>query len=47
MEAVPLVYNTTRTGQVELGSRRFELRRVRFPREPDPEYFVVAVLENA
>lgn len=47
VEAVPLVYNTTRTGEVELGGRRFELRRVRFPREPDPEYFVVDLLENA
>lgn len=47
VEAVPLVYNTTRTGQVELGGRRFELRRVGFPREPDPEYFVVDLLENA
>lgn len=46
VEAVPLVYNTTHTGEVELGGRRFELRRVRFPREPDPEYFVVDLLEN-
>jgi len=46
VEAVPLVYNTTRTGDVSLGGRRFELRRVRFPRKPDPEYFVVDLLEN-
>ena len=46
VEALPLVYNTTCTGEVELGGRRFELRRVRFPRQPDPEYFVVDLLEN-
>lgn len=47
VEALPLVYNTTRTGELELGGRRFELRRVRFPRKPDLEYFVVDLLENA
>ncbi|MDT8437086.1 MAG: hypothetical protein RRA92_10075 [Gemmatimonadota bacterium] len=47
VEALPLVYNTTRTEEVELGGRRFELRRVRFPRSPDPEFFVVDLLENA
>lgn len=47
VEAVPLVYNTTRTGEVRLGGRRFELRRVGFPRKPDREYFVVDLLENA
>lgn len=46
VEAVPLVYNTTRTGEVHLGPRRFELRRVRFPHRPDAEYFVVDLLEN-
>lgn len=46
VETVPLVYNTTHTGEVEVGGRRFELRRVRFPQEPDPEYFVVDLLEN-
>ena len=47
VEAVPLVYNKTRTGKVRLGGRRFELRRVRFPRRPTPEYFVIDMLENA
>lgn len=47
VEAVPLVYNTTRTGEVELAGRRFELRRVAFPRRPDPEYFVVDLVENS
>ena len=46
VEAVPLVYNTTQTGEVELGGRRFEFRRVRFPPQPSPEYFVVDLLEN-
>ena len=46
VEVVPLVYNTTRTGIVHLGRRRFELRRVRFPRKPPAEYFVVDLLEN-
>jgi len=46
VEATTLVYNTTRTGVVSLGSRRFELRRVAFPRNPSPEFFVVDLLEN-
>ena len=46
VEAVPLVYNTTRTGVVHLGARRFELRRVRFPRTAPAEYFVIDLLEN-
>ncbi len=44
VEAVPLVYNTKLTGQVELGGRRFEFRRVRFPQNPPAEYFVVDLL---
>ena len=46
VEAIPLVYNTTRSGIVQVGGRRFELRRVRFPREVHPEYLVVDLLEN-
>ncbi|MDT8369723.1 MAG: hypothetical protein RQ745_10985 [Longimicrobiales bacterium] len=46
VEANPLVYNTGRTGLVELGGRKFKLRRVRFPRDPSPEFFVVDLLEN-
>ena len=46
VETVPLIYNTTRTGQITLGAHRFELRRVRFPRRPRPEFFVVDLLEN-
>ncbi|MDT8342289.1 MAG: hypothetical protein RQ751_12315 [Longimicrobiales bacterium] len=46
VEARPLVYNTTRTGTENLAGRTFELRRVRFPRSPDPEFFVVDLLSN-
>jgi hypothetical protein len=46
VEAVPLVYNTTQTGELELGGRRFEFRRVSFPPRPCLEYFVVDLLEN-
>lgn len=46
VEAVPLVYNKTRTGKVTLGGRAFELRRVRFPKTPSLEFFVVDLLQN-
>jgi hypothetical protein len=45
--AVPLVYNTKRSGTFELGGRRFVLRRVAFPETPPPEWFVVDLLEHA
>lgn len=45
--ATPLIYNTKRTGTFELGGRTFMLRRVRFPREPSPEWYVVDLLMNA
>ncbi len=45
---VQLVYNKERTGEVELAGRRFDLRRVRFPRQDvGPEYYVVDLFENA
>jgi hypothetical protein len=47
MFAVPLVYNTKRTGTFELGGRRLLLRRVAFPENPPPEWFVVDLLEHA
>jgi hypothetical protein len=47
VEAVPLVYNTTLTGKVELGGRPFEFRRTRFPRNPSREFFVVDLLQNS
>lgn len=46
MFAVTLVYNTHRTGEVVLGGRRFMLRRVYFPRNPSPEWFVVDLLQH-
>jgi len=46
VEARPLVYNTTRSGPVELAGRLFELRRARFPRPATPEFFVVDLLQN-
>jgi len=45
--AMPLVYNTKRSGTFDLGGRRFLLRRVAFPRNPTPEWFVVDLLEHA
>ena len=45
--AVPLVYNTKRSGTFELGGRRFVLRRVGFPENPPPEWFAVDLLEHA
>ncbi len=45
--AVPLVYNTKRSGTFELGGRRFMLRRVAFPVQPPAEWFVVDLMENA
>lgn len=46
MFAVSLVYNTRRTGEVALGGRRFLLRRVYFPEQPAPEWFVVDLLQH-
>ncbi|MCK6528731.1 hypothetical protein L6R50_14615 [Myxococcota bacterium] len=44
--AVTLVYNTRRTGEVVLGGRRFLMRRVYFPEDPTPEWFVVDLLQH-
>lgn len=44
--AVTLVYNTRRTGEVVLDGRRFLLRRVYFPKDPSPEWFVVDLLQH-
>jgi hypothetical protein len=46
MFAVTLVYNTRRTGEVVLDGRRFLLRRVYFPKDPTPEWFVVDLLQH-
>jgi hypothetical protein len=45
--AASLVYNTKRSGIVDLGGRRFEMRRVAFPLAPPQEWFVVDLFENA
>ena len=45
--AVPLVYNTKRSGRFSFGDRQFLLRRVAFPEAPTPEWFVVDLFENA
>jgi hypothetical protein len=45
--AAPLVYNTKRSGTFDFGGRRFVLRRVAFPENPPPEWFVVDLLEHA
>lgn len=42
-----LVYNTKRSGTFDLGGRRFVLRRVRFPRKPTSEWYVVDLFEHA
>jgi len=44
--AVPLVYNTKRSGTFTFGKRRFVLRRVAFPENPPAEWFVVDLLEH-
>jgi len=46
MLAVTLVYNTRRTGEVVLDGRRFLLRRVYFPKDPTPEWFVIDLLQH-
>jgi len=43
----PLVYNTKRTGTLTIGGRTFDMRRVAFPVDPPPEWFVVDLLRNA
>ena len=44
--AEQLVYNKKRSGRFRFGNRTYRLRRVRFPRNPAPEWFVVDLLEN-
>ncbi len=44
--ASQLVYNETRSGEVELGGRHFTLRRVAFPDACSAEYFAVDLLKN-
>lgn len=45
--ALPLVYNTKRSGTFTFGNRRFVLRRVGFPESPPAEWFVVDLFQHA
>jgi len=47
LHAIPLVYNTKRSGKFKLGNRPFQLRRVAFPKVPTPEWFVIDLFEHA
>ena len=46
MFASTLVYNHKRTGEFTFDGRRFLLRRVLFPEDPLPEWFVVDLLQH-
>ena len=46
MFAATLVYNTKRSGYCTLDGRRFLLRRVLFPENPAPEYFLIDLLQH-
>jgi len=46
MFATTLVYNTRRTGDFSFDGRRFLLRRVLFPEDPPPEWFVIDLLQH-
>ena len=46
MFAATLVYNTKRSGEFTFDGRRYLLRRVLFPENPVPEYFVVDLLQQ-
>lgn len=45
--AMPLVYNTKRSGRFVFSGRHFLLRRVAFPERPSTEWYVVDLFENA
>jgi hypothetical protein len=47
MLAATLVYNTKRSGVFKLGGRQYLLRRVAFPENPPPEWYVVDLFEQA
>jgi hypothetical protein len=46
MFAVKLVYNLGRSGEFLLDGRRFLLRRVSWPEQPTPEWFIVDLLQH-
>ena len=45
--ALPLVYNTKRSGEFVFGARKLLLRRVAFPEHPTAEWFVVDLFEHS
>jgi hypothetical protein len=47
MFSATLVYNTKRTGEFTFDGRRYLLRRVLFPKDPPPEYFVLDLLQHS
>jgi hypothetical protein len=46
MFAVKLVYNLSRSGEFVLDRRRFLLRRVYFPDNPTPEWFIIDLIQH-
>lgn len=47
LHATTLVYNRKRTAELEIGGRRFVLRRVSFPENPSREWYAVDLLEHS
>ncbi|QED28204.1 hypothetical protein FRD01_13370 [Microvenator marinus] len=46
MFAVTLAYNTKRSGEFKFEGRRILLRRVAFPENPTPEWFIIDLLKH-
>jgi len=46
MFAATLAYNHRRTGEFVFDARRFLLRRVYFPEQPTPEWYVIDLLQH-
>ncbi len=44
--ATPLVYNSKLSSEQRIGPFRFAFRRVRFPRNPSAEWFVIDLIQN-
>ena len=44
--AATLIYNTKRSGEFRFDGRPYLLRRVLFPKNPSPEYFVIDLLQQ-